>query len=430
MQIHVVRPGQTLWSIGREYGVLPGLLARFNGLTEPYRLSVGQAILILRPESLYTVQPGDTVFSIAQKFSLTQNGLYRLNPGLSSQERLYPGQVLVTSIEDRPTEKTTLLGYAYPWANERTLRGILPYADTLVPFTYGFTEAGELVEPDDEGLLALAKEFGAKTLLHLSTLTEQGSFSAQRAGAVLGDDAARGALIQNTVRVMREKGFAGVDVDFEYLRPELGAAFGAFVTMLRTALNPLGYSVLVALAPKTFAGQRGLLYEAHDYAALGNAANGALLMTYEWGYTAGPPMAVAPLDKVRQVLDYALTEIPAKKLFLGVPVYGYDWSLPFREGATRAQSLSPQEALALARRYGAEIRYDETAQAPWFRYTARDGREHEVWFEDARSSYAKFRLAAEKGLQGVGLWNLMRPAPQTYLVLHGGFSIEEVGRKR
>ena len=92
MQIHVVRPGQTLWSIGREYGVLPGLLARFNGLTEPYRLSVGQAILILRPESLYTVQPGDTVFSIAQKFSLTQSGLYRLNPGLSSRSGCIRGR--------------------------------------------------------------------------------------------------------------------------------------------------------------------------------------------------------------------------------------------------------------------------------------------------------------------------------------------------
>ena len=43
------------------------------------------------------------------------------------------------------------------------------------------------------------------------------------------------------------------------------------------------------------------MYESHDYAALGRAANGALLMTYEWGYNAGPPMAVAPLDKVRQV---------------------------------------------------------------------------------------------------------------------------------
>ena len=223
---------------------------------------------------------------------------------------------------------------------------------------------------------------------------------------------------------MKEKGYGGLDVDFEYIRPELGAAYAAFVDRLRRELNPLGCSVLVALAPKTFAGQRGLLYEAHDYAALGRAANGVLLMTYEWGYTAGPPMAVAPLDKVRQVVDYALTEIPAEKLFLGVPVYGYDWPLPFREGVTRGESISPQEALALARRHGAEIRYDETAQAPWFRYTAAEGREHEVWFEDARSSYAKFRLAAEKGLQGVGLWNLMRPAPQTYLALHGGFEIE------
>ena len=231
-------------------------------------------------------------------------------------------------------------------------------------------------------------------------------------------------LLGQIKEILKEKGYGGLDVDFEYIRPELGAAYAAFVDRLRRELNSLGCSVLVALAPKTFAGQRGLLYEAHDYAALGRAANGVLLMTYEWGYTAGPPMAVAPLDKVRQVVDYALTEIPAEKLFLGVPVYGYDWPLPFREGVTRGESVSPQEALALARRHGAEIRYDETAQAPWFRYTAAGGREHEVWFEDARSSYAKFRLAAEKGLQGVGLWNLMRPAPQTYLALHGGFEIE------
>ena len=149
-------------------------------------------------------------------------------------------------------------------------------------------------------------------------------------------------------------------------------------------------------------------------------------MTYEWGYTAGPPMAVAPMPQVRQVLDYALTVMPPQKIFLGVPTYGYDWPLPFQQGVTRAPSLSPQEALALARRYGAEIRYDETAQSPWFRYTAEDGIIHEVWFEDARSSLAKFRLAADNGLQGVGLWNLMRSAPQTYLVLNGAFGIEKV----
>ena len=250
MQIHVVQPGQTLWSIGREYGVCRGFSRGSMGLRSRTGWLWAGRFDFKAGGALHSAA-GDTVFSIAQKFSLTQNGLYRLNLGLSSQERLYPGQVLVTSIEDRPTEKTTLLGYAYPWANERTLRGILPYADTLVPFTYGFTEAGELVEPEDEGLLALAKEFGAKTLLHLSTLTEQGSFSAQRAGAVLGDDAARGALIQNTVRVMREKGFAGVDVDFEYLGRALAASYAAFLRELREAVHAAGGYLMAALAPKT-----------------------------------------------------------------------------------------------------------------------------------------------------------------------------------
>lgn len=215
-------------------------------------------------------------------------------------------------------------------------------------------------------------------------------------------------------------------MDFEYLEGRQAAAYTAFIDALRQRLNPLGWPVIVALAPKSSAEQRGLLYEAHDYAALSHAANAVLLMTYEWGYTAGPPMAVAPLPQVRRVLDYALTEMAPEKIFLGVPTYGYDWPLPFRQGITRAPSLSPQEALALARRYGAEIQYDETAQSPWFRYTAETGTVHEVWFEDARSSLAKLRLAAGNGLQGVGLWNLMRDAPQTYLVLNGAFQVEKL----
>ena len=137
-------------------------------------------------------------------------------------------------------------------------------------------------------------------------------------------------------------------------------------------------------------------------------------------------MAVAPMPQVRRVLDYALTEIPREKIFLGVPTYGYDWPIPYEQGRTKAVSVSPNEALRLARQYGAEISYDERAQAPYFRYTAPNGMAHEVWFEDARASLAKFALAQESGLQGVGLWNLMRNAPQTYLVLHGAFDIEKL----
>ena len=74
MQIHVVTAGQTLWSIGAQYGVAPGLLARFNGLTEPYRLSVGESLLILKPAQLYTVQPGG-LFHLADVFARTERAV-------------------------------------------------------------------------------------------------------------------------------------------------------------------------------------------------------------------------------------------------------------------------------------------------------------------------------------------------------------------
>ena len=78
----------------------------------------------------------------------------------------------------------------------------------------------------------------------------------------------------------------------------------------------------MAVAPKSYANQPGLLYEGMDYAGLGRAADLIFLMTYEWGYTAGPPMAVSPLPNVRTVLDYAVTEIPPEKIFLGLSNYG------------------------------------------------------------------------------------------------------------
>lgn len=425
MKIHVVQKGETLFSIAQQYGVSARLLQKLNEAPADGTLVPGQTLVVLLPEKTHIVRRGDTVWSIAREHSLSTRELYQNNIFLQGQGALTPGEELILSLRDAGREGSLgVNGYAYPFINGDLLRQVLPYMTYATPFTYGIGADGDLVPLRDEGILAAAGQYSVLPWMHLSTMTEEGRFSSARAETLLGSAPRQETLLGQIKEILKEKGYGGLDVDFEYIRPELGAAYAAFVDRLRRELNPLGYSVLVALAPKTFAGQRGLLYEAHDYAALGRAANGVLLMTYEWGYTAGPPMAVAPLDKVRQVVDYALTEIPAGKLFLGVPVYGYDWPLPFREGVTRGESISPQEALALARRHGAEIRYDETAQAPWFRYTAAGGREHEVWFEDARSSYAKFRLAAEKGLQGVGLWNLMRPAPQTYLVLHGGFEIE------
>jgi spore germination protein len=259
--------------------------------------------------------------------------------------------------------------------------------------------------------------------MHLSTLTESGQFDTYRGELVLTDPAIQERLIQQILQTVLQRGYAGVDVDFEYLPGSLATAYAAFLSRLRRLLHAQGRFLWAALAPKTSATQKGLLYEGHDYPAIGAASDGVLLMTYEWGYTYGPPMAVAPLPNVRSVLDYAVTAIPASKIFLGIPNYGYDWPLPFVQGVTRAQSISNQRAIELAINHQVAIQFDPSAQSPFFHYTDQGGTVHEVWFEDARSIAAKLKLISEYGFQGAGFWNLMRPFSQTWLVLDALYTL-------
>lgn len=219
------------------------------------------------------------------------------------------------------------------------------------------------------------------------------------------------------METVREKGYVGVDVDFEYIRPEDRVGYADFVNRLRETMNENGYRVSVALAPKTSSYQKGLLYEAMDYHLLGQSANTVFLMTYEWGYTYGPPLPVAPLPNVRQVLEYALTEIPKEKIVLGIPNYGYSWPLPYERGVTKARLIGNVEANVIAAERGVEIQYDERYQSPFFYYEI-GGRRYEVWFEDVRSIYAKLQLAAEKDIRGVGYWNLMRPFRANWLLVN------------
>ena len=180
-------------------------------------------------------------------------------------------------------------------------------------------------------------------------------------------------------------------------------------------MNRNGYRVSVAVAPKISDSQKGLLVEGIDYALLGENADAVFLMTYEWGYTYGPPMAVAPLDKVRKVVEYAVSRIPAGKLILGIPNYGYDWPLPYEKGITRARTVGNAEAAGIAAENGA-VNTRSRVQAPWFTYK-KSGIEHVVWFEDPRSVEAKWNLVKEYELAGAWYWNLMRIFRANWLMM-------------
>lgn len=424
MTIHVVKPGDTVFSIARQYDVPMQRVITDNELHEPARLTPGQTLVIQFPKKVYTVQQGDTLGDIAAKTGTTVYQLWQNNPQLGGNDRIYPGQQLVISYDGTKKGAFAVNGYAYPNIDLSVLRKTLPYLTYLSVFSFGVQPDGSITYIDDKNLPEAAREFGAVPLMVLTTLAPDGTFSGERASQFLHDPAAQQRLVQELLAYMEQRDYGGVDVDFEYLPPADRDLYAEFIAMLRRELGQHGHIVLVALAPKTSPEQRGLLYEAHDYAKLGQAADYSLIMTYEWGYSRSAPMAVAPINKVRQVVQYAASAIPPDRILMGIPNYGYDWTLPFVQGESVARSLGNVQAVEQAINEGASIEFDQTAQSPFYNYY-RDRKEHEVWFEDARSIQSKLALAREFGLHGVSIWNIMRYFPQLWLVLNSEFAIQK-----
>ena len=416
MDIHIVQPGDTMYRLAQQYGVPMERLIQDNQLPDPSHLVVGQTIVVQYPELTHTVRAGDSLYSIAQMHNTTVAQLLRNNPGLQGRDLVYPGQHIVVKYSSRPRGPLTVNAYAYPYIGRGLLQATLPYLSQLTPFTYRF-DGDDLIPLQDEALASAALQSRVAPIFHLSNLDSQDRFSPEQAHELLSDEEDQEELIQEILRTIDRKGYRGVDVDFEFVRGEDAEDYARFLTRLRRALAPRGLPLIAALAPKASAGQPGRLYEGIDYHLIAKAVDFALLMAYDWGNPASPPMAVAPLPQVRQVVEYALTEFQPGQIYLGVPNYGYDWTLPHREGG-RARSLSNVEAVQLAWDRRTAIRYDDQVQAPWFRYVDGQGAEHEVWFEDARSIQAKLNLAFDYRLHGIGVWNLDRPFPQGWAVVN------------
>ena len=95
MVIHVVAPGDTLFSSAEAYGVPFSLLAIDTGLSAPYQLAVGQALVVQFPRLAHTVRPGETTSAIAAQYGISLRQLLRNNPVLGGNTLIYPGQTLI-----------------------------------------------------------------------------------------------------------------------------------------------------------------------------------------------------------------------------------------------------------------------------------------------------------------------------------------------
>ncbi|MFD1018619.1 LysM peptidoglycan-binding domain-containing protein [Thalassobacillus hwangdonensis] len=469
MRIHVVRPGDTLWGISQNYGADINQIVLVNQMEDPNRLVVGEALVIPEPGREYVVQSGDTLWNIAQRYGVPVQDLAEVNQisdpslifigemlilpyfphsvqsgeslwgisqrygvtmdriiqvnSITNPSLLYVGQVLYIPVQSKPVKEFNAYITNMREEGRREVLALGRNFTYVSPFTYAIREDGSITDMQDGPVINAAIANDAGPLMVLTNFQGR-SFDSDLAATVLRNPDLQENVISGVLEVMQSKGYEGLNIDFEYVYPEDRENYNDFLRRVVARLRPAGYSVSTALAPKIKADQVGLLYEAHDYPAHGRIVDFVVLMTYEWGWAGGRPWAIAPINKVREVLDYAVKVIPRDKILMGIPLYGRDWKIPWQEG-TFARTVSPKEAVRLAANYGVNIQYDETYQSPYFNYVDENGQEHEVWFEDARSMQAKYDTIKDYRLRGGSYWVLGSPFPQNWPTLRNNFYIKK-----
>lgn len=423
MYIHVVNKGDVLWKIADYYNSTIPLIMEANDLKDPNRLLVDESLVIPSNDNyFYRVRPQDSLWKIANKYNITVEEIILNNSNIDPQN-LIVGTLL--NIPFAPKTEIEVMGYIYLLGknSESVVNEAGQSLTYMSPSAYLINEDGSLQPINDGEVIKAALDNNVIPIMSIMNFTST-SAGDSLASMVLNNPISVDALISNMLSVMKSKGYYGLNIDFENVLPEDKEAYNNFLSKVVDVFHKEGYFVTTALAPKESAEQKGLMYEAHDYPFHGKVADFVVLMTYEWGWRGGPPQAISPIDKMRLVLDYAVSVMPREKIMMGFQIYARDWVLPYALGQF-AETFSVEEAMNRAYKYNAKILYDEKTQSPYFNYTDEQGRQHEVWFEDARSAQAKFDLAKEYGLRGISYWALGYPFPQNWILLKDNFNIKK-----
>ncbi len=447
MRIHTVVAGETLRTIAEKSGTTTTEIVRLNEMDNPNVIVPGLHLLVPGPPTLaqmYVVRKGDTLERIARRLGVPQAQLARWlgipiagaptptdsgaqGQPIGSLQQLVAGEPIYPP--QRVTNKRTIEvnGYLLPQggpSDGEIVRDIGEHLTYLSIFSYQVRSDGSLEPKRDDTARQGAKDAEVQPLMTMTNF-DGNQFNPTLAHMLMANPTLRRKLIDNALITARNLGFGGVNVDFEHMHPQDRSLYNTFIRELGQSLRPHGLSLSIAMGPKTADMPEASWMGAFDYRTLGAEVDFLMLMTYEWGWVGGPPMAVAPLDKVRAVLRYAVSQIPPAKILMGVSLYGYDWQLPYPSGRLAA-SISNNSAQNLALAMKVPIAWNATAASPYFRYHSSEGPEHEVWFDDSLSAAAKLQLVYDFGLRGISAWVLGNEFPQLWYLVGDSFEVRKV----
>ena len=408
MVIYRAVDGDTIASIARKNGILPGRLCELNATEADLPPVPGQAFVIDNPTKSYYVKEGDTLRSIAAHHRISPSVLKQRNPALMGGEEIYPGMTLTIEEAECPRGAIAVLGYAAADTEPSALAPLLPYLTYLAIMGATVDESGRLFTVEDGVAVTEARRAGIMPLL---AVTPQVGVSEDRLLRTVLTDEGRDALADAILGHVRLRGYGGVLLEMPFACPKTHEPYNALIARLRRRLGH-GTAVLSTVSPLA------MPTDARVLATLGRAAGGLVLSAYDFATRYGTPAPEAPYDRVKAALTEIEGRVRPSKLLLGLSTRAEDFPVGGGEGKARATA----EIGELARAHGGRIAYDPIGRVPYLSYRDEKG-DRIVFFEDAQSFYEKLSLAAEEGIGGVALFPAVGAAQPLLSVLSLMYSI-------
>ncbi|MCC3770243.1 glycosyl hydrolase family 18 protein [Streptomyces sp. UNOC14_S4] len=326
---------------------------------------------------------------------------------------------------------------AVPKAHARAVTAWLPYweptayADALAhagqlrtvnPFWYETTAADRVTAHEGAGDRAVIDGLHRAGIEVVPTVTE--TLGAAAMAGLTGDARARATHVETLVRLATGLPYDGLDLDYEQMN-EPGAdpalvrrvrdGFTTLVGEVCARLHGLRKQCTAAVFPRsdTPGHDQGPVF---DYARLGRVLDRLRIMGYNLHNALDAPGPLSSPAWYDEILRYATARVPAARIEMGIPAYGWD----HRTGDPgRATHRTTREAEELRRRVGAPYALDPASATPHFTYAEDGGARREVWYQDARGIAAHLPVLRRYGVEGTALWALGFEDAELWPVLGG-----------
>lgn len=281
--------------------------------------------------------------------------------------------------------------------------------NTVIPFSYKVDQYGTISGRHYSKPFQLAKSSGAQTLALVNNI--QGSnFNSDTIHRMLSNASSRSRAVNGIARLLVEKGYRGVNIDFENIKASDRIYLTAFFRELAATLRPKNLLVTASVPAKTSDDKSSAHSGAFDYRALAPYLDMVMIMTYDEHYAGGDPGPVASLPWVEKVINYTLKSFPPQKVVLGIAAYGYDWSWG------KGKALQYKGIQNLIKGHKIAPKWHSVYKVPYFTYKSW-GVTHQVWYENSYSTSYKADLVKKYGLKGVAVWRLGYEDPNVWTIL-------------